>query len=238
MRKINDLLLTSILCLFWSCSSDEPITDDTEVVNVRIDYSFCSGSTTRAYDDVYEDYYEKCILSKTHTPSNFNLIFTHTNKSSYTHTGSWENDNHLIIPVGEYKVTGISHPQKQIYVSDSVYMKFDTDLVITKNQEVITIPAQYDCYLLLFKADDINFIVYNSGYATDDDLMFFPDNGYCGIYVYNPNGASAGSSITVYKTNSTLDINLADERFVKGKYYYFNENTTSFFLDRMDNGFD
>ena len=37
---------------------------------------------------------------------------------------------------------------------------------------------------------------------------------------------------------STLDINLADERFVKGKYYYFNENTTSFFLDRMDNGFD
>lgn len=226
-----------LLCLA-SCECDQVITPDSEVVQIRFDYSlpFTAGTRSVEAQDVYDEYYEQQILTRKLTPKNFELTLSNNGKQ-YSITGIWGKDNSLCPKVGNYRVIGTSKPKNNSMLSDTVSLKFDTEIQITKNQTEIIIPASYSNCLLLFKDENIKSIY---GYCYDgDNMQFQPHDGLFGIYL-NPNPYSYHKDYNrleiTFNNNKQYIIYYDDCGFEVGKYYYFNLATMGFDLPKMENG--
>ena len=226
-----------LLCL-TSCEYDQVITPDNEVIQIKLDYSlpFTSGSRSVEAEDVYDEYYEQQILTRKLTPKNFELTLSNNGKQ-YSITGIWGKDNSLCPKVGNYRVIGTSKPKNNSMLSDTVSLKFDTEIQITKNQTEIIIPALYSNCLLLFKDENIKSIY---GYCYDgDNMQFEPHDGLFGIYL-NPNPYSYHKDYNrleiTFNNNKQYIIYYDDCGFEVGKYYYFNLATMGFDLPKMENG--
>lgn len=226
-----------LLCL-TSCEYNQVITPDSDVVQIKLDYSlpFTSGSRSVEAEDVYDEYYEQQILTRTLTPKNFELTLSN-NVEQYSITGIWGKDNSLCPKVGSYRVRGTSKPKINSMLSDTVSLKFDAEIEITKNQTEIIIPASYSNCLLLFKDENIKSIY---GYCYDgDNIQFEPHDGLFGIYL-NPNPYSYHKDYNrleiTFNNNKQYIIYYDDCGFEVGKYYYFNLTTMGFDLPKMENG--
>lgn len=226
-----------LLCLA-SCECDQVITPDSEVVQIRFDYSlpFTAGTRSVEAQDVYDEYYEQQILTRKLTPKNFELTLSNNGKQ-YSITGIWGKDNSLCPKVGNYRVIGTSKPKNNSMLSDTVSLKFDTEIQITKNQTEIIIPASYSNCLLLFKDENIKSIY---GYCYDgDNMQFQPHDGLFGIYL-NPNPYSYHKDYNrleiTFNNNKQYIIYYDDCGSEVGKYYYFNLATMGFDLPKMENG--
>ena len=77
-----------LLCL-TSCEYNQVITPDSEVVQIRLDYSFPFTAGTRSVEaeDVYDEYYEQQILTRKLTPKNFELTLSNSGRKQYSITG-------------------------------------------------------------------------------------------------------------------------------------------------------
>lgn len=122
-------------------------------------------------------------------------------------------------------------------LSDTVSLKFDAEIEITKNQTEIIIPASYSNCLLLFKDENIKSIY---GYCYGgDNMQFEPHDGLFGIYL-NPNPYSYHKDYNrleiTFNNNKQYIIYYDDCGFEVGKYYYFNLATMGFDLPKMENG--
>lgn len=226
-----------LLCL-TSCEYNQVITPDSKAVQIKFDYSlpFTSGSRSVEAEDVYDEYYEQQILTRKLTPKNFELTLLNNGKQ-YSITGIWGKDNSLCPKVGNYRVIGTSKPKNNSMLSDTVSLKFDTEIQITKNQTEIIIPASYSNCLLLFKDENIKSIY---GYCYDgDNMQFEPHDGLFGIYL-NPNPYSYHKDYNrleiTFNNNKQYIIYYDDCGFEVGKYYYFNLATMGFDLPKMENG--
>lgn len=122
-----------LLCL-TSCECDQVITPDSEVVQIRFDYSlpFTAGTRSVEAEDVYDEYYEQQILTRKLTPKNFELTLSNDFGEQYSISGFWEKDNSLCPKVGSYRVRGTSKPKINSMLSDTVSLKFDAEIEITK----------------------------------------------------------------------------------------------------------
>lgn len=228
-----------LLCL-TSCEYNQVITPDSEVVQIKLDYSlpFTSGSRSVEAEDVYDEYYEQQILTRKLTPKNFELILNGSDKSQYSITGIWGKDNSLCPKVGTYKVEGKSRPTDGKLVSDTVSFIFDTEINISKNQTSIIIPATYSNSLLLFKDEKIKSIKAWSFKWGEEE--FEPHDGMYGLYInpkptYNESQESYTITIT-FDNNKQYVIYYKNCNFEVGKYYYFNLATMGFDLPKMENG--
>ena len=229
-----------LLCL-TSCEYNQVITPDSEVVQIRFDYSlpFTAGTRSVEAEDVYDEYYEQQILTRKLTPKNFELTLYNDFGEQYSISGFWKKDNSLCPKVGSYRVRGTSKPKINSMLSDTVSLKFDAEIEITKNQTEIIIPASYSNCLLLFKDENIKSIY---GYCTEGrNVQFEPHDGLFGIYL-NPNPNNRYSD----NKSNRLEITFNDNKqyiiyydncgFEVGKYYYFNLATMGFDLPKMENG--
>lgn len=229
-----------LLCL-TSCEYEEAITPDNEVVQIKLDYSlpFTAGTRSVEAQDVYDEYYEQQILTRKLTPKNFELTLSNDFGEQYSISGFWGKDNSLCPKVGSYRVRGTSKPKINSTLSDTVSLKFDAEIEITKNQTEIIISASYSNCLLLFKDENIKSIY---GYCTEGrNMQFEPHDGLFGIYL-NPNPNNSYSD----KKYNRLEITFNDNKqyiiyydncgFEVGKYYYFNLTTMGFDLPKMENG--
>ena len=226
-----------LLCL-TSCEYNQEITPDSEVVQIKLDYSlpFTAGTRSVEAEDVYDEYYEQQILTRKLTPKNFELTLSNNGKQ-YSITGIWGKDNSLCPKVGNYRVIGKRKPKYNSMLSDTVSLKFDTEIQIIKNQTEIIIPALYSNCLLLFKDENIKSIY---GYYYDgDNMQFEPHDGLFGIYL-NPNPYSYHKDYNrleiTFNDNKQYIIYYDDCGFEVGKYYYFNLATMGFDLPKMENG--
>lgn len=124
-------------------------------------------------------------------------------------------------------------------LSDTVSLKFDAEIEITKNQTEIIIPASYSNCLLLFKDENIKSIY---GYCTEGrNVQFEPHDGLFGIYLNpNPNNSYSDKKYNrleiTFNDNKQYIIYYDDYGFEVGKYYYFNLATMGFDLPKMENG--
>lgn len=229
-----------LLCL-TSCEYNQVITPDSEVVQIKLDYSlpFTSGTRSVEAQDVYDEYYEQQILTRKLTPKNFELTLSNDFGEQYSINGFWEKDNSLCPKVGSYKVRGTSKPKINSMLSDTVSLKFDAEIEITKNQTEIIIPASYSNCLLLFKDENIKSIY---GYCTGgQNMQFEPHDGLFGIYLNpNPNNSSYVKEYNrleiIFNDNKKYIIYYDNCGFEVGKYYYFNLATMGFDLPKMENG--
>lgn len=228
-----------LLCL-TSCEYDQVITPDSEVVQIRFDYSlpFTAGTRSVEAQDVYDEYYEQQILTRKLTPKNFELTLSNSGRKQYSITGIWGKDNSLCPKVGTYKVEGKSRPTDGKLVSDTVSFIFDTEINISKNQTNIIIPATYSNSLLLFKDEKIKSIKAWSFKWGEEE--FEPHDGIYGLYInpkptYNESQESYQITIT-FDNNKKYVIYYKNCNFEVGKYYYFNLATMGFDLPKMENG--
>lgn len=248
MKKVFSLILlaTSLFCL-TSCSSKNDIYIPQEV-DLTLDYLFIeSGSMTRATGEgVYKEFYEKYIKTKQLTPKTYHLEFIKSDESVLTISGEWGINNNIRLTEGEYIVTGYSYPkeeyakQPKYLPSDTAYIIFDEKVSITKDMTSLILNAKYDSFLLLFDKANKTDIILNidERKLNHDDSCYWVfgkdkswtnyDNGFSFTHYLSAN-------ILMNNPNNIL-IELGKLPLNKGKYYYFNDLTTSFDVPQMESG--
>ena len=213
--KTFSLMLLSFMVQFTfllslsSCSGSEDSSVMPQEVAFVVDYSFAqSGNMTRATGAEVYDAFDVIRLVE-----------------------------------GEYEVTGTSAPISKNYVvqeyaSDTVYLKFNEVVNITKDMTKVNLTAIYDSYLLMFdntnyKSASYRIINYN---AMD---MIKTESNYI-VFIKNLKNYSSNNDDNVIlltrNDNSTISIELDEQPFEKGKYYYFNDMTNSFDIPKMESG--
>lgn len=248
MKKLVVFLLVTAFALS-ACSKDGNVIspEGPQLVKVSLDYSLLeSGSMTRSGDNIYTSFYEKYIKTKILTPKTYLLTFNSDKATlEVIRQGVWENNDAIELFEGSYSVSGNSTPKfsnmkyPDVYVCDSLYLKFNENISISKNTTNITLKGIYDCYLLLFDATNISSIKA----SFDRDVMALPkkDNIYY-LFVESDYYATASSStqylnINIVRPNgTTVYLNIGKLKLQKGKYYYFNDVTNSFDIDPMESG--
>ncbi len=251
MKKLIVMMMLAVVMAasMTSCSSqtDEPTTPTPEEVSVKLDYAFFEqGSMSRSGESVYESFYNDYVKTKILAPYSYYLTFRVEDDVRATMQGPWGGAG-IRLKEGNYKVVGSSTPK--IYSSshgaedicDSLYIHFDEPVSITKTTEKITLSAKYDCYLLLFNANNIKSITASFG----DKKLAQVGNVYY-LFVrkdcYTTQGSFGPYNTALYldivkKDGTKIDnLKIGEQGFEKGKYYYFNDMTNSFDIDPMVNG--
>lgn len=238
MKKL--LSIATALLTLSACSSSEEPQQPKEMVEFSLNYDFADkGDMARsAGSDAYTTFYNNQIKTKKLTPQHFNLVFTDANGATYTLKSRWDLNTKFNLLEGEYTVTGTSNPVTQKTV-DTLAIKFDEKITISKENPNISLTAINNCYLLLFGADDITSIEqkakypYDSYYTVNSELNK-ADNLY---YSFNRWNSWKEHKITIsYSNGSTNEIDILKIPFELGKYYYFNTFTNSFSVPAMEEG--
>lgn len=251
--KTFSLMLLSLMVQFTSllslssCSGSEDSSVMPQEVAFVVDYSFAqSGNMTRATGaEVYDAFYDKYIKTKQLTPKTFSLTFKHKESGAVTNitNGLWSNNDVIRLVEGEYEVTGTSAPLSESdhvlgNSSDTVYLKFNEVVNITKDMTKVNLTAIYDSYLLMF--DNTNYkkaCIKNLNYNAKD--LIKTDSNYI-VFIkrlFDNNGSINENFIQLTRNdNSAISIELDKQPFEKGKYYYFNDMTNSFDIPKMESG--
>ncbi len=256
---MKNFLALGLLALALCGCSKEEVETSPEEVELKLNYTFTeSGSMTRAGSDVYNAFYEKHIKTKELTPKTYSLRFINktTGNLALEVDGSWGDNNVVKLPSGTYTVAGTSYPIIEGYEgvpADSVYMRFGEEITIKEDMNELLLNAKYDCYLLLFDKSNATSINYNSAYnyTTGSKVkslsLSFDENNYW-LFVHRENYyfTDVENNITNSYSNRSIDINrknndittiyFAGLDFELGKYYYFNDTTSSFDIPPMESG--
>lgn len=237
------MLAVAMVASFTSCSSkgDEP-TPPPQEVDVKLDYAFFEqGSMSRSGESVYESFYNDYIKTKILAPYSYRLIFYVEDDVMADMEGPWSGAG-IRLKEGNYKVQGYSNPKIHSndasgeYVCDSLFLDFNEPVSITKTTEKVTLSAKYNCFLLLFNAENIKSITASFGnkklaQAGNVYYLFVRQNYYV------TSSYTTWLSLNIVKKDGTkISYSLKGNDFEKGKYYYFNDMTNSFDIDPMVNG--
>lgn len=214
---------------------------------VSLNYTFAeSGNLSRATGaEVYNNFYKNYIKTKVLTPKSYSLKFTHKETgATATINGLWENKDMVRLVEGTYTVTGSSTPKPksttyQSAPSDTAFLSFNEEIVVTKDMTSLILTAIYDSYLILFdntNYSSINF--YHIGNGTIDKPLF-KTNEVFSLFIrdfsYKHNSYIPQIKATRID-NQSITIDLNEFPFEKGKYYYFNDMTNSFDIPPMESG--
>lgn len=214
---------------------------------VSLNYTFAeSGNLSRATGaEVYNNFYENYIKTKVLTPKSYSLKFTHKETgATATINGLWENKDMVRLVEGTYTVTGSSTPKPKsnsLAPSDTVFLSFNEDVIVTKDMTNLNLTAIYDSYLLLFDNTNYSSIKFRqyaaSAGSTIEKPLYQTDEVYC-LFIRDFNYGSFGAPVIITKRldNQNTTITLNEFPFEKGKYYYFNDMTNSFDIPPMESG--
>lgn len=237
------LTFSLLVMLLTSCNNNDEIYIPQEV-QFNVNYSFThNGDMTRSVnsEETYTKFYDEYIKTKILTPKNYTLTFTNKDKNTVvTVNGMWDNKDGIRLIEGEYNVSGTSHPLD--CPSDTVFLKFDETIKITKDMTSLKLTAKYDSYLIMFDTENIKEIYqtcsnthYKHNLRKNNVYTIFDTNPTC--HDHYPSAASPSDIIKIKRNDDKLiTIYLNNFSFEKGKYYYFNDMTNSFDIPTMENG--
>lgn len=242
MKKIT--ILMGVLCalILVSCSSngEEPIVvDEPTNVSLYLDFSFTEGeSMSRANSDVYTQFYNEKIKTKELVPDKYQISFKNKETgASYEFNGKWSAKDMITLLTGKYTVTGTCYDTETNYFQSSVSVKFEEDIEVKETTSSITLKAVYDSFLVFFNKSNLTSLEYcantesnsmHSIEATYGDFYYLFSRDLSSTYnLYIQGKRSNGSSFKVYTSKIP---------FEKGKYYFFNDATSSFEIPAMEAG--
>lgn len=245
------VMLGSIFLTSCGGEIDNEPKEDLKDVTVKLDYTFLeSGSMSRSVEDVYMQFYNNYIQTKKLSPSRYELDFSNFENTGdskdYTLkiAGIWGNNDGVTLPIGSYTVKGNSTPKISSSpgcCGDSLWLTFNEKIQLSNQAKNITLNAKYDCFLLLFDAENISSIeAYYIDKPNETHLLTIAGNIYY-LFVTKTQRDMFDSSSRVEikitrKTGTTIRIDLSKIPFEKGKYYYFNDITNSFDIEPMIQG--
>ena len=244
------VILFCILSLVYFSSCHKSVIDKVEepqTVLVSFDYSFESGSMTKS-DNLYNQFYNE-IISKELVADNFNIILEEVNTGEiYEFSGKWKDKDMISIKTGKYKVNGNSIASGN-YIQSKCSLKFNTEIEIKSTDTTIVLPAEYNCFLLIFNKTYISTVL-NNYYGYNEDRF---DSSYWNIYYlidkdsvlyafsYNLYDVNHDKSCKPYlkivlKNNSIIKIYTETINFELGKYYIYNSVDNNFSIPEMTQG--
>lgn len=242
---MKKFLITAVAFLaLTACSSTEEPQQPKEEVAVTLSYIFAeSGDMSRSEGtDAYTTFYNNQIKTKKLTPNKFNIQFKNNKDNSYyTFNSYWSRNTKFNILEGEYTVTGTSSPTSNEI--DTISLSFNEIITITKDRPNITLTAINNCFLLLFKDENISSVNLTTYTAIGGNTPTkYSAKNVDGLYYifkssfYDSNYGSNTMEIG-YTDGATNKISCLEYiPFEKGKYYYFNEYTSSFDVPAMEQG--
>ena len=243
MKKIFNLLLIATFGLaITSCSSNESEDlQDPNKINVTFVYTLNtsnSGTMSRAItnEDVFNEFYEKIKNGELVAPT-YTLTLTEVSTGVvYTFNGLWGSHDLVTLNTGTYRVVGTSTAD-----GDNIQAKcsftFDEHIEISATSNVITLHANYDCFLLIFNNSQIRSLENHSGTTLSS---FFNFNNYKYAFVnnklYNEEKKDKAYILGKYTDDAEFKIFTSNLNFEKGKYYVYNSVSNGFDVPPMENG--
>lgn len=248
MKKIF-LILICLLSIFCSCNKID--TNIPKEVNVSFSYIMEQGSMYTK-SNIFSDIFYTQIVSKDLVAEHYNIKLVETTTGeTYSLQGNWKSNDMFTIKTGKYKVTGKSTGYGD-YIQSKCSLKFNTEIDINSNDTIITIPAEYDCFLLIFSKDNVESVqcYYNNSSSGDYSYSSSEFAGYFNSldkYIY-------AFSNKLYKDdakNPALMISLKSKydgstnrswfytktiNFEIGKYYLYNPVDNNFSIPEMTQG--
>lgn len=217
----------------------------TDLAEVSINYTFVErGSMVRSGASTYGEFYDNYLRTKTLTPSTYNLVFINQETGNVTDIrGKWSDREKFKLPTGNYTVIGESRPQIDNCgaPSDTVYLKFNTEVRVENQMNSLEVVASYDSYLLMLDSQNYQSVEICS-YLDNGDTINTQVNEFGGCYVtfindinWNEHILSNHLVITDASGNN-IEVSLDTFDFQIGNYYYFNSISYGFDLPQMNAG--
>lgn len=235
MKKFFFCALWSITLIgFYSCKK-EKIEEPSKMVDVCFDVKFIeSGSMTRNAEDVYQEFYNKHILTKELVQDNYDLTIKDENGNTVAEISGYWDATTIQLPTGTYTVKGSSNGGGDYSI---VSLIFDEVIKIQSSGTILLTP-KYDCFLLLFPTNNgtykyqyINEVYQSSNKYTD--LPIANDVAYLFL-------RSKGLIDYIQYSDGTdrckLSFKSDNFNFQHGYYYYFSIVTGTFYIPPMENG--
>ena len=217
-----------------SCSSnsEEPMEIEKKMAEFTLDYTFESGSMSRTNEEVYDDFYENNIKTKVLVADDYNLTFTSKETgTAHNFKGKWSNEDKITLPVGVYKVSGVTYTNSTCHNKAS--LKFAKDLEIKADTKQVVLDADYDCWLIMFAKSNIKSIQY---FCITAKEMLGTYKDYFYAFCQNENGYPYFKVIR--ENGGSFEFKIEDGAFENGKYYIFNDDNeaSTFNLPKMEAG--
>lgn len=238
MKKFLSIFAISMMLL--SCSNSTEDLPESETVLVSLDYSFSSNNITRS-DDVNTFFYNK-IISKELIAERYDLTFTNISTNEvYKCKGDWKDKNTISIKTGKYKVTGSSTADGE-YIQNKCSIIFDTEIEIKPSSTNITLPANYDCFLIIFEKYAVKNVsnTYISGNNTITEFLFeYGDIFYAfSKQLYSGVNSPQYLIVTLNDNSSQYIQTNGNSKFEIGKYYVYDSPLKNeFSLPKMVKGY-
>lgn len=232
-------IITVFIVSFFFIGCEQKL-EQAEEVSVYFVYNLptdSGGSMTKTTNaEVFEEFYQK-IISAELVAETYHLVLTEsTTGAKYEFSGSWNSHDLITLRTGTYHIVGSSTATGE-NIQDKCSFVFDETVEISASSSAITLNAQYDCFLLIFSANDIASLSNYNGESTSD---FFSFKSYKYAFVnsslYKENGRNAAYIGGKYTDNAEFKCYTGNLVFEKGKYYVYSSITGSFSVPQMEEG--
>ena len=187
-------------------------------------------------EDVFNEFYEKIKNGELVAPT-YTLTLTEVSTGVvYTFNGLWGNHDLVTLNTGTYRVVGTSTADGD-NIQDKCSFTFDEHIEISATSNVITLHANYDCFLLIFNNSQIRSLENHSGTTLSS---FFNFNNYKYAFVnnklYNEEKKDKAYILGKYTDDAEFKIFTNNLNFEKGKYYVYNSVSNGFDVPPMEEG--
>lgn len=250
MKKIF-LTLIFLIGLFVSCGKSDFQQTNQQYVDVSFSYTLEQGSMYTK-SDVFSDVFYTQITSKDLVAEHYNITLTEiTTGEKYSLQGNWKSNDMFTIKTGKYKVTGTSIAYGQ-YIQSKCSLKFNTEIEINSSNNIVIIPAEYNCFLLIFSKDNVSQVncfyegKVDGSYTYHSDDKFYSLDKYVYAFsnkLYKDDAKDPALMITLKSTHyngSTYTNNswfyTKTINFEIGKYYLYNPIDNNFSIPEMTQG--
>ena len=237
MKKF--ILILAVLLLI-TCKKDflpKPVPEPPGIpapIEVSVDYGFTlvGNGPMKSYQLQYAAFHQKYILGRILTPTTYNLVFTGKKGLVMPVSGSWTKKTYFSLPSDEYTVSGTSYPKSFVWSGDTAYFRFNQVILVDKNTTVITLEANYDCFLCLFSNTGI--ISTNVHNPYDSKTFMAKTEDFYHVFFQANNGPTDYRFVEITRDDGTVSkIMVKDYNMLFGNYYYFSFVDAAYTLNPM-----
>ena len=238
----NLLLIATVGFVITACSSDDSDElQDPNKAKVTFVYTLDtsnSGTMSRATtnENVFNEFYEKIKTGELVAPS-YSLTLTEVNTGVvYTFNGNWNSHDLITLNTGTYSIVGTSTADGA-NIQDKCSFTFNEQIEISATSNVITLHANYDCFLLIFNKSQIESLENNNG-STQSSFYTFENYRYAFVNDKLFIEEQKGNAYIwgKYTDNAEFKVFTGNLNFEKGKYYVYNSVSNGFDVPPMENG--
>jgi hypothetical protein len=240
---IQSLLIAIFTIGFTACSSDNELEEIQDPNKVKVTFVYTlntsnSGTMSRATtnEEVFNEFYAKITSGELVAPS-YSLTLTEVNTGVvYTFNGNWNSHDLITLNTGTYSVVGTSTADGA-NIQDKCSFTFNEQIEISATSNVITLHANYDCFLLIFNNSQIESLENNNG-STQTSFYTFENYRYAFVNdkLFIEEQKNNAYILGKYTDNAEFKVFTGNLNFEKGKYYVYNSVSNGYDVPPMEEG--